>query len=338
MSRVWLRLKRGIYLLELYEIVGITVMGVVACVFLKYSQRIDLIFGVTGYHWRLINNMVGIVQNLTTWLFTFGLLLLVTLYSWLNKSEHAKVRQFAVGVRASIAFFLVMAVYKTVIFYISVLNPVDHDIILKHIDRALFFGRLPSEWLEPLIWRPLTWLLSLCYASWFALVYFTIFLMLSRSEQALREYVFTAVITFYIGYLTYVFVPAIGPIFTVHYDRPIGGITNVLTLGQAVLSRDCFPSLHTGISIVMLVEVWRHRRRWCWLYIPLVTLIIFSTLYLRIHYGIDVIAGAALAITTTQLAPLVLSAWEHARRAPATMYAPTGTRQTVSAESVSELA
>ncbi|MGZ4164870.1 MAG: phosphatase PAP2 family protein, partial [Tumebacillaceae bacterium] len=70
-----------------------------------------------------------------------------------------------------------------------------------------------------------------------------------------------------------------------------------------------FPSLHTGISVVMLVNVWRHSRRLVWLYAPLVTMIIFSTVYLRLHYAIDVIAGIALALTTTKVCPYLLDKW-----------------------------
>ncbi|MCL6631545.1 MAG: phosphatase PAP2 family protein [Alicyclobacillus herbarius] len=339
MSRWGFHLKRVIFALELYEILGILALSFLAVLFFRLAHKIDLVFGVTGYHWQILNNMVGIAQNLTTWLFTAAFLILAALYSRLYQSEHQGVRRFAVGVRATIAFFVVMAVYKSVLFYISILNPVDHDVVLKHIDQVLFFGRLPSQWLEPIIFRPLTWLLSASYMSWFGLLYLTIFLMLRRHPVAMQEYVFTAALTFYIGYLTYVFVPAIGPVFTVHYPEPIGGITHLLTLGQVVLARDCFPSLHTGLSIVMCVQVWRYRRNWCWLYIPAVTLIIFSTLYLRIHYGIDVIAGAALAMVTTQVAPLLVAKWNHLRAGIAAPALETAVQQTLeTGGSVSELA
>ncbi|WP_067931999.1 phosphatase PAP2 family protein [Alicyclobacillus kakegawensis] len=339
MSGLWLRVKRGVLTLELYEVFGILAISAVALLFLFFSRRIDLIFGVTGYHWQILDNIVGIAQNLTTWLLTAAFLLLTALYSRLQRSEHHKARQFAVGVRATIAFFVVMAVYKSVIFYISIVNPIDHDLVLKHIDKVLFFGRQPSQWLQPIIWKPLTWLLSCCYMSWFGLLYLTIFLMLSKDAQALREYVFTAVFTFYIGYLTYTFVPAIGPGFTIHYAQPVGGITHLLTLGQVVLARDCFPSLHTGLSIVMCIHIWRYRRNWAWLYIPLACLIIFSTLYLRIHYGIDVIAGAALAVATTQLSPLLVTKWQRLRESAMARTAQAPSQRSLqTGDSVSELA
>jgi membrane-associated phospholipid phosphatase len=97
----------------------------------------------------------------------------------------------------------------------------------------------------------------------------------------------------------------------------MGGIASVFTHDQTLLARDCFPSLHTGISVVMLVYVWRYRRKWLWLYGPMTFLIVWSTMYLRFHYGIDVIAGAALATAMTQLCPLATRWWEQRRAAVA---------------------
>ena len=59
--------------------------------------------------------------------------------------------------------------------------------------------------------------------------------------------------------------------------------------------RDCFPSGHTEIPLITLWLAYRFKRRLFWVYLPIVMGLVCSTVYLRYHYVIDVIAGMALA-------------------------------------------
>jgi membrane-associated phospholipid phosphatase len=210
-------------------------------------------------------------------------------------------------IRVLISFFVMLVLFEAVSYYIAARKMPMMDLDLQKVDSFLFFGKQPAEWLESISVAPLTTLLSTAYVSWFALTYGTIFLMVLKGKRAVLEYATVALTTFYIGYLLYLVVPAYGPVFTFDYDTEIGGLTHTL-LAKAP-SADAFPSLHTAISVVMLVQVWKHCRRWVWLYAPMATMIIFSTIYLRIHYGIDVIAGIVLAVITTQVCPLLIEWW-----------------------------
>ena len=58
--------------------------------------------------------------------------------------------------------------------------------------------------------------------------------------------------------------------------------------------RDCFPSGHTEIALVVLLYAWRFERRYFCGLLPAVGLLLFSTVYLRYHYVVDVLAGALL--------------------------------------------
>jgi membrane-associated phospholipid phosphatase len=62
------------------------------------------------------------------------------------------------------------------------------------------------------------------------------------------------------------------------------------------VQRDAFPSGHTAIAIVVLAMAARYQRR---LFYPLLVItvsLMISTIYLRYHYVIDVIAGVLLAV------------------------------------------
>jgi membrane-associated phospholipid phosphatase len=60
---------------------------------------------------------------------------------------------------------------------------------------------------------------------------------------------------------------------------------------------NCFPSLHTAISVAMAGVAWRGpSRRYRHLSWLLAALIVFSTVYLGIHWVVDVVAGLVLAV------------------------------------------
>lgn len=80
--------------------------------------------------------------------------------------------------------------------------------------------------------------------------------------------------------------------------------------GPALLETtlNCFPSMHTSIAFAMFLLVIREKNRifkWAWgIYCISV---IYSTMYLEIHWVIDVIAGLLLGYATVKLADFVLA-------------------------------
>ena len=85
-------------------------------------------------------------------------------------------------------------------------------------------------------------------------------------------------------------------------------------------SRAAFPSLHAAVSLVALIYAWRFLRAWFWLLLPFCLGLWVSTIYLRHHFVVDLIAGWALAPIAVWVAPR-LDAWWASRQA-ALGYAP----------------
>jgi membrane-associated phospholipid phosphatase len=303
------KLVQAIVQLELFEVVGLTASLAAIIIFVSHVREFDTFYGVHMFDIHILNAVIGVFENPMPWLFVGTMTLLAGLYLVIRWRRPHTSATLLYLIRIMMAFVVLMAIYKTVNFYIAVFNPFDRDAAIQQIDKNLFFGKLPSVWLEPYISKPLTYLFSGAYVSWFILTYATVLVMLRAGREAMRQYVSTALLTFYIGYFTYFLVPVIGPMYTVAYARHIGGITAFFAHDAALIARDCFPSLHTGISIVMAIIVWRYRRRFAWLYIPMAGLIISATIYLRIHYALDVFAGASLAVAMAQLTPMILRAW-----------------------------
>ncbi|MFP5262346.1 MAG: phosphatase PAP2 family protein [Blastocatellia bacterium] len=190
-------------------------------------------------------------------------------------------------------------------YLIPLIHPRDYDSELAAIDYRIF-GVHPTVWLERWTWPPLTEALQISYVTYY-------FLPIALGAVLWRKgwldkyhfWVFVVAFGFYVSYLGYMAVPAIGPRFLPPIKEaqtfPLKGVwlfdSIRATLDEAEgVTRDCFPSGHTEITLLVLYYARKfHRRTFWWLLTP-GTMLIFSTVYLRYHYVIDVAAGAAVAV------------------------------------------
>lgn len=85
--------------------------------------------------------------------------------------------------------------------------------------------------------------------------------------------------------------------------------TSQFLVSEVNANTNVFPSLHTSLSATVVVLAYRTRRvypRW----LPIATLVggsvMLSTMYLAIHWGIDVVAGVALGVGSVWLARRLL--------------------------------
>ncbi|WAH39237.1 phosphatase PAP2 family protein [Alicyclobacillus dauci] len=307
MQRLGSRIVQFLIGLEVYELASLFMLGSLLVVFIVFPARIHRVIGI-GNGPPLLANLDSLFLHNTTWLY-IGLSICMSICVYATRDKrHIYAKQLHRYARVVMTFIAVLVVFDTINFYITVFNPFDHDGLLRHLDTTLF-GSTPATWFDGMTCFPLTLIFCGAYASWFFMTYFSVFVFARHSERAMKEYVTAAVLAFYVGYTTYFFVPAIGPVFTMSFHHTIGPLINLVDGMGPFLSRDCFPSLHTGLSVVMMIYAWRYRRRLLWFYVLDTTLIILSTMYLRVHYGIDLIAGAALAVAVCQIAPAAVARW-----------------------------
>jgi membrane-associated phospholipid phosphatase len=192
----------------------------------------------------------------------------------------------------------------------------DQDALMARIDRALFLGHDPVLALQAIVWAPLSEWLAFAYASFMLLFPICFAVIRAKGDlRAFRELAFAITLTLAIGYITYTVVPVTGPVFTQKFDVSVDlyyfRYIKEGLIDAARIERDCFPSLHTAISLVFLWSCFRHARTLFWILLPVVLSIPLACVYFRYHWVIDLIAGGALTVIVALVTPPIMARYEH---------------------------
>ncbi len=205
----------------------------------------------------------------------------------------------------------ILSIFNSLGNLISGLRTRTYDGVLVAVDHALF-GVHPTVWLERMIHPALTAVLQFAYTSYYFIpITLAIVLIAKGRNEEFEEALFGIVLCFYLSYIGYLFVPAVGPRFTLEHlqtadlrTTPLIKAIQDLINGMEHNKTDAFPSGHTAVALMAVYYAWKYRERKLFgMLVPTVSALIFSTVYLRYHYVIDVIAGIALTFLTIYLAP-----------------------------------
>lgn len=214
----------------------------------------------------------------------------------------------------------VILIYESLGDLIQYLQP-DIDPRLSEID-FFMFGVHPTLWMEQWIVPWLTDIMSLAYLSYYFIpVVLIVVLYLKGRIMEFDRVIFVLAFGYYISFIGYILFPAVGPRYALThlYSIPLEGswITDFVRDTLNALEhnkRDCMPSGHTQIVLMVLFLAHRYGRILFYIFLPIICALILSTVYLRYHYVIDLFVGMALAIGCTMVAPLLYRWWNSESR------------------------
>jgi len=209
----------------------------------------------------------------------------------------------------------VVSIYESLGDLIQHLQP-DIDPCLLKIDLFLF-GVEPTLWIQKWIVPWLTDLLSLAYFSYYFIPVVLVAVLYFKNRPAeFDRTMFVLVLGYYASFVGYILFPAVGPRYAIThlFTVPLEGsfITDFVrdTLNSLEHNmRDCMPSGHTQIVVMVLFLAYRYEKPLFYIFFPIICGLILSTVYLRYHYVIDLMAGCGLAIVCTVIGLRLYEWW-----------------------------
>ena len=224
---------------------------------------------------------------------------------------------------------IILLTFRQLFFMVKPIRVYDYDDWFIAIDHWLF-GTDPTHFLYQFSHPVLTEILQIVYGMFYLLPIILGLSLLNKDRFVALDFaLFSVIFGFFISYLGYFSLPGIGPRFTLHdfttINETLPGLflTNHLremtntgegipfgTLNPAVVvQRDVFPSGHTMITLIVMYLSIKLRSRSRYFFIPIGSLLIFSTVYLWYHYVIDLIGGLVFMIFSMWSGKIFFNWW-----------------------------
>jgi membrane-associated phospholipid phosphatase len=271
--------------------------------FFLFLTALNLLFHARVKEWFLL-----IIVNLAV----------VATIVWLANSAERKKSRLLIGIHRWYLYIAVLSAFKEIYLMVHPIHPVDYDQLLIAIDRWMF-GVDPTVWMAQFIHPVVTEVLQLAYFG-----YYVIFIILGVELyrhypiQAFDRAAFMIVYGFYLSYVGYFMLPAVGPRFTLHHfavmDAELPGLLLTEYLRAFInwaesippnipnpadfVQRDVFPSGHTQLAMIVTWLAFVNKTKKRWLIALITALMILGTVYLRYHYVIDLVAGLLFFLVT----------------------------------------
>jgi len=175
------------------------------------------------------------------------------------------------------------------------LAPVDPYLV--SLEESIF-GNQPSLVFSEVAGSLLmTELMNLGYLSYYFIIASFLIISIHKLPYESERYLFICCQSFIIYYLIFIFIPSVGPqyYFPESVNKPAEGIffqkaiAFIQFLGEAPTG--AMPSSHVGITVIICILAYRKLRGFLYAVLPLTVLLVISTVYIKAHYVVDVIAG-----------------------------------------------
>ena len=201
---------------------------------------------------------------------------------------------------------ILLVVFETIGYSIPAVNTTWFEPFLISVDKRLF-GMVGSVYLERFYTKPLLDLMHFSYILFYLFpISVAVVAYRQKSKVEYHEAVCAIGLTFYLCYFLYYIFPVLGPYrnlavyeqFTKDIVASGGAITRyaqALVKHAELSSYDCFPSAHAAVTYVTVALAYRYRLSIRRYYLLPAGMILISTVYLRYHYVLDIVASIFVA-------------------------------------------
>ena len=168
-------------------------------------------------------------------------------------------------------------------------------------EAALFGDQISRAWWQQAPSGFWSTVLHGAYLSYYVIIPLPpLYFAATRNLVALRRSVFLIMTAFIICYLFFVFFPVAGPYY--QFDRPTGDfvanplartVYGILASGSSYGA--AFPSSHVAATVAAVAAAWWEKPRLGLVLLVPTLFLIIGVVYTQMHYGVDVLAGLAVA-------------------------------------------
>jgi len=159
------------------------------------------------------------------------------------------------------------------------------------------FGFLPSEVFHSQFnLRLISEIMHFGYFSFYLIIAFFVLTYYFQFPYLYHRRMFSFLFSFYLFYLIFIIFPTAGPQFFIQTpeDLPQGYLfTNLVhrIIEKADNPTGAFPSSHVGMTCIIMLWLFKDFKKAFFFWLPIALTLILSTVYIRAHYAIDVIAS-----------------------------------------------
>ncbi len=279
---------------------------------------------------------LAFLPRIPEWPFLVGLnIIIAAVIATLAVLAETRKTPLLIGFHRWYLYPVVLFIFKELYYMIRPIHPADYDWLLISIDRWMF-GVDPTVWLSRYATPILTEILQIAYSSYYLLfIVLGIEIYRRHTLKSFDRAGFMIVYGFYLSYLGYFLLPAVGPRFTLHdfaaIDQELpgllvtGGLRAFVNFGESVpthvpnpvdfVQRDVFPSGHTQLTLIVLYLAFHFKLSSRWVLMTFGGFLIVGTVYLRYHYVVDVLGGLLFFLFTIWSGHRIEKWWNEKRYA-----------------------
>jgi len=234
--------------------------------------------------------------------------------------------RLAAGLPMVLSLTLLINGFGKLKYNIPVIRPFDWDTTFTELDRAIHFGTLPWEWLQPVLGFPIvTFLINVNYNLWFMVMWcmWAILAFTLRPDATRMRFFLTFILTWTVGGgFAAVYFSSAGPCYysllglspdpytplmaylnQVNETLPLWALDTQMALWQAhtgqqniVAGISAMPSMHNASALLFALVGWKLGPRIGLGLTVFAVLVFLGSVHLGWHYAVDAYLGWAITL------------------------------------------
>ncbi len=245
----------------------------------------------------------GQLAEPVTWLLLFMHALVATLiYLFTRLDPNEKLGRVAHDLYPLLLLPVLYSELGLMNLQLGVTDTFVRDALVQEWEAAIFGGQISYDWIRSspsVFWSGL---LHLAYLGYYPIILAGPIALVARGESKRGGRVLLAtMIAFIACYVVFALFPVSGPNYA--FEHPTGDVREVWSarlvyslLEQGSAFGTAFPSSHVAATVAATVALWHEWRRLAWVVLIPTVLLIASTVYCQMHYGVDAAAGLVIGL------------------------------------------